>query len=99
MHFEWDAAKSLANRITHGVSFDVAVHVFDDPWALSRPERIVHHETRWQTIGLVSDVLVLLVVHTWRDDEDNETIRIISARKATPHERRAYEQKRKDNHT
>jgi len=50
-------------------------------------------EERWQTIGLIGQTVILLVAHTCRDDEaDEEAIRIISARKATPKERRIYEQ-------
>jgi uncharacterized protein len=99
MHIEWDESKNISNRAKHGVSFDLAARVFDDPYALSVAERVVHHEERWQTIGLVGDMLVLLVAHTWRDAGNDETIRIISARKATPHERRAYEQRRKAKRT
>jgi uncharacterized DUF497 family protein len=97
MYVEWDEAKHRSNRAKHGVRFELAARVFDDPYALGVPQRIVDHEERWQTIGLVDDMLVLLVAHTRQDDENNETIRIISARKATPHERSAYEQKRKSN--
>jgi len=99
MHIEWDESKNISNRAKHGVSFELAAQVFDDPYALSVAERVVDHEERWQTIGLVGDMLVLLVVHTWRSEENDEMIRIISARKATPHERRAYEQRRKGNRT
>jgi uncharacterized DUF497 family protein len=67
MHIEWDEAKDVSNRAKHGVSFELAARVFDDPFALSVAERIVDYEERWQTIGLVGDLLVLLVAHTWRD--------------------------------
>lgn len=83
----------------HGVSFEFAARVFDDPYALSVAERVVDHEERWRTIGLVEDMLLLLVAQTWRSEEDDEMVRIISARKATPHERRSYEQSRKENRT
>lgn len=67
--------------------------VFDDPLAVSRPD--VHpDDDRWQTIGLVKAVL-LFVIHTWPESDPitgEEIGRIISARKATSHERRAYEQ-------
>lgn len=95
MHIEWDEQKNISNRVKHGVSFELAAAVFDDPFALSLSERIVDNEERWQTIGLVDDMLVLLVAHTWRDAQNDEMIRIISARKATPQERRTYEQRRK----
>ena len=47
-------------------------------------------EERWQTVGMVAGVLLLLVAHTW-NIEGEEEIRIISARKATAHERNGYE--------
>lgn len=49
-------------------------------------------EQRWQTIGKAGSALLVLVVHTHRDEQDNEVIRIISARRATPSERKRYEQ-------
>jgi uncharacterized DUF497 family protein len=49
-------------------------------------------EERWHTLGMVDGILLLLVTHTVRDDEGEEIIRIISARKATAYERRHYEQ-------
>lgn len=77
----------------HGLSFETAVAVFDNPLHASKPEP--HPDgARWHTIGLVGPAL-LLVVHTWpeAESEDHEPIgRIISARKATAHERKAYEE-------
>ena len=93
MRWEWDDRKSLANRRKHGLSFETAQLVFDDPLATSR--RTPHpEEERWQTIGMIGTVLVI-VAHTWpRTDYDtgDESGRIISARKATAHERRHYEE-------
>jgi uncharacterized DUF497 family protein len=92
LRWTWDRAKSASNRAKHGLSFETAVHVFDDPLHASRPD--LHHDgERWQTIGLVGPVL-LLVVHTWPEtalENDEPTGRIISARKATARERNAYE--------
>ena len=51
---------------------------------------MVEGEERWQTLGSVGGVVVLLVAHTFRDEEGEEVIRIISARKATARERRIY---------
>ena len=93
MRWTWDAKKNRANKKAHGLSFETAQLVFDDPLAVSRPDPISEEE-RWQTIGMVGPV-VLFVVHTWPEPEkeDGEEIgRIISARKATAHERRAYEE-------
>jgi len=67
---------------------------FEDPFHVSRLDRVVEGEERWQTIGLIGSVVVVLVAHTYRGEEDEAVIRIISARKATPHERRYYEQDR-----
>ncbi len=91
MQFEWDDAKNLVNQIKHHVSFETAVEVFNDPLHRSIPDRVVDGEQRWQTIGHVGAVVVLIVAHTYRDDEDEERVRIISARKATRKERRDYE--------
>ncbi len=93
MKFEWDQDKNRANRVKHGVSFETASLVFDDPYHLSVQARHEGPEERWQTLGLAGGVVVLLVAHTYREsDRGEEVIRIISARKATAHERRRYEQ-------
>ena len=95
MRFVWDSAKAEGNLKKHRVSFEIAARVFADPFALSEQDRIEDGEHRWQTLGLVEGCLLLLVAHTVWDDEDGaEVIRIISARKAEPKERRRYEQKR-----
>jgi len=87
VRFTWDARKAAANLRKHGVSFDEAASVFADPLALVvedavDPERAV-------LIGLSERMRVLLSVYTEIDDN---TIRIISARRATSHERRHYEE-------
>lgn len=94
MHFEWSSAKDQANQLKHGVSFELARLVFEDPWHLSIQDRHEDGEERWQTLGLVKGLIVLLVAHTYHDDNGEEVIRIISARKATPCERQSYEQGR-----
>jgi len=93
MRWVWDADKDAANRAKHRLSYATAIRVFDDPLHLSTPDPHPDRD-RWQTIGLVGGV-VLLVVHTLPDevaDEDAAVGRIISARKATAHERRIYEE-------
>ncbi|MGA3128109.1 MAG: BrnT family toxin [Candidatus Korobacteraceae bacterium] len=94
MQFTWDERKNLINQQKHGISFETAVLMFDDIHQISTPERTVDGETRWQTIGMVNGINILLVAHTVSesgDEEGNEEIiRIISARKATPRERRVY---------
>jgi uncharacterized DUF497 family protein len=93
MRFEWDERKDQRNRAKHGVSFDTARLVFDDPSHLSIQDRHEGAEERWQTVGLAGGIVVLLVAHTWHEeDKGGEVIRIISARKATKRERRRYEQ-------
>ena len=91
--FEWDPAKAESNLGKHCVSFEIATRVFADPFAVVEQDRIKNGEHRWQTLGIVDDHLLLLVAHTVRDDEDGtEVIRIISARRAEPKERKRYEQ-------
>jgi uncharacterized protein len=93
MRWTWDSDKAAANRAKHGLSFETAALVFDDPLHASKPD--LHPDgDRWQTIGLVGPVL-LLVIHTWLGAEsgrDDPIGRIISARKATTRERKAYEE-------
>jgi hypothetical protein len=88
VEFTWDARKDRLNRRKHGVSFDTASHVFDDPYHVTTQDREVNGEPRYQTIGMVGPHNVLLVAHT--DEEETDAIRIISARKATRTERRIY---------
>ena len=94
--FEWDAAKAATNLRKHGVSFEVAVRAFADPFASTGPERVEHGEQRWQTLGMVDGYLLLLVAHTVielkADNQAIEVVRIISARQADRKERRRYEQ-------
>ena len=93
MRWVWDAKKNVVNKWKHGLSFEIAQLVFNDPLLGSRPDEY-QDEERWQTIGVVNG-LVVFVVHTAprRDPRTGEEIgRIISARKATRHERRAYEE-------
>jgi uncharacterized protein len=91
MLFEWDENKNCANKVKHGVDFETAALVFDDPLCASKIERVVDDdEERWQTIGVAEKALLLLVAHTYRDGQDT-IIRIISARRAGSHERKRYE--------
>ena len=91
--WELDERRDQRNVAKHGVSFDTASLVFDDPNHLSIQDRHEDGEERWQTLGLAGGIVVLLVAHTWRDEgEGGEVVRIISARKATTRERLRYEQ-------
>ena len=91
--FSWDQAKNRSNQKKHGVSFEAATLVFDDPCHLSRLERVTDGEERWHAIGRAGGMLLLLVVHTWRERPSGEAdIRIISARRADKQERELYEE-------
>jgi uncharacterized protein len=92
LQFTWDERKNRSNKRKHGVGFETAVLVFDDPYHVSRLDREVAGELRWQTIGMVRGIQVLLVAHTLVESGDAEIVRVISARKATPQERRIYAQ-------
>jgi uncharacterized DUF497 family protein len=94
MRFEWDEDKNRRNLAKHKVSFETAKSVFDDPRALSIQDRVVEGEERWQTVGMVSGTL-LLVAYSYRDEAGDSVTRLISARKAIPHERRAYAKSQK----
>jgi uncharacterized DUF497 family protein len=95
LRFEWDEAKNAANRRKHGISFEEAAHVFRDPFHLSVQDRHEGGEERWQTIGMIGQLLAVLVAHTYRlageDGLTIECIRVISARRATKAQRRRYE--------
>jgi hypothetical protein len=94
MPFEWDDRKNWINRTKHGVSFETAELVFDDPFALT--QRNVTHdddEERFITLGAVGPGSILFVVHANREStKQAEVIRIISARPATSREKKSYEE-------
>ena len=87
MGFQWDSKKALANLRKHGVDFADAIGALEDPRALTRDDPHAAEE-RFLTVGLDLLGRVVLVNWTWRDDD----IRVISARKASPGERRQYEE-------
>jgi uncharacterized protein len=87
--FEWDPRKAEANAAKHGVSFDEAMTVFIDSNALDGPD--AHHsKNEMRFLGKSADRRVLMVAYTLRRSGDAETIRIISARRASRRERSAY---------
>lgn len=88
-----DSEKDRANRKKHGVSFDLARRVFEDPNHLSTQDRHEYGEERWQTLGLIGPVAIFLVAHTIEDGNGEEVVRIISARKANKAERRRYDER------
>ena len=84
--FQWDPGKALINQKVHGVSFAEAVTAFEDDYALTVEDEH-SDERRFITLGKDSTSRLLVVVYTYRGD----TIRIISARRATSQERKDYE--------
>jgi uncharacterized protein len=86
MRFVWDPKKAKANLAKHGVSFDEAASAFEDKLGAYYPDR--RHEDRFILIGFSRRHRLLYVVHA---EVDDDTIRIISARKATKHEKAHYE--------
>ena len=93
MQFEWDPQKAGSNRRKHGVTFEDAMHVFADPFALCEQDRAGEGgEQRWQAVGLAGGVVLLLVAHTVREEGRDEVIRIISVRRTTRKERNRYEE-------
>ena len=92
MRFEWDSKKNLTNIRKHGVSFEEAQEVFDDPLHIALLDhRFGYFEERWITIGRTEKRRLIVAAHLYFDDEGEEVIRIISAREATRNERRQYE--------
>ena len=92
MKFEWDPRKAASNVFKHGVSFTLATEVWDDPLHIVVPDRVSAGEERWHAIGSVEGLKVLIVVHSYRGEADDEVVRVIGARRATKHERRQYEE-------
>ena len=87
MQFEWDDAKNEINLRQHGLDFIDVPALFAGPLLTDLDERMAYGEDRWVSIGLLFN-LTAVVVWTERADD---TIRIISARKANKHERKRYE--------
>jgi hypothetical protein len=92
--FEWDENKNRANRAKHGISFEKAKLIFEDPNLITRQDREVEGEQRWLTIGYAEGILA--VAHTAQETGAEEIIRIISARRATAGERKLYEKEELD---
>ncbi len=91
LRFEWDERKATTNRRNHGISFEEARTVFLDEDALQIPDpEHSEDEDRFVMLGVSSRLRVLVVCHCYR--QDDEVIRIISARKADRGERRQYDE-------
>ncbi len=92
--FEWDPVKARTNATKHGITFEQAMTVFNDPMALTifDEDNSGNDEDRWITLGEANGQHYLVVVHTYRDQQNNTVmIRLISARAATTHEIKQYE--------
>ena len=90
--FEWDDVKAAANLVKHNVSFETARRAFSDPFMVEREDdRDDYGEPRLTLLGMVNNRL-LFVAYTMRGD----TVRIISARGAEPHEQRLYHEENRD---
>jgi uncharacterized DUF497 family protein len=87
VHFCWNEEKAAANLEKHGVSFEAASYVFDDPMQLDRADVFAAGEHRSIVVGRVDGVLLTVVYSS----PEEGLFRIISARTATPYERRTYE--------
>ena len=86
VNFEWDEAKAATNLARHGVSFETAADAFRDPFAIEWIDtRHPYGEERVILLGLAAGI-ILYVAYT----ERNDTIRLISARRATRHEQNQY---------
>jgi uncharacterized DUF497 family protein len=88
MRFQYDPAKAAANRKKHRVSFADAEGVFQDPLAVTVEDPDAEGEQRFVTVGLGSAGELLVVIYT---EEQDEEVRLISARRATRKERKQYE--------
>lgn len=92
LRFDWDERKNAANRRKHKVSFEEAQTVFYDDRAIFMEDPDDdEEEDRFVLIGLSASLRTLVVCHCYREDED--VIRIISARKAHREERRDYDER------
>ncbi len=94
MKFEWDKNKENSNIKKHDVTFEQASYVFADKYALNKYD--TEHsddEDRWILLGKSLNETLLLVVHTFKDSEGIEFVRIISARKATKSEKQIYQKR------
>lgn len=94
--FDWDPVKARQNLQKHGISFERAARIFLDPFAISIfDEKHSESEDRWITIGSEANEVLLVVIHTFRNvDTENSLIRVISARKATKKEVQQYHERR-----
>jgi uncharacterized DUF497 family protein len=91
--FAWDARKAAGNFVKHGASFEEASTVFSDPAAVEWEDlEHSHHEHQFKRLGISAAGRLIILVHSYRRTKNGEeTIRIITARRASPKEHKAYE--------
>ena len=87
MHFVWDRRKNVENIRKHGIDFRDVIDMFSRPMLIRLDTRQDYGEDRWIGVGLLKDIVAVVVYIEWLDEE---TIRIISARKATSYEKDEY---------
>jgi hypothetical protein len=94
MKFEWDIKKEKSNINKHAISFEQASYVFGDPFSLSMydPDHS-EDEDRYVLIGKSRNEVILTVVHTFRNQDGIEMVRVISARKVTQKEKKIYQKR------
>ncbi len=92
MKLVWDRRKNEINIKKHGLGFSDTATIFDSPMLVGLDERKMYGEDRWMGIGLMGNRVVVIVF----TEPDEDTIRVISFRKATTDERKKYEQEHKN---
>ena len=88
MRFEWDDEKNKSNILKHGFDFADAWEIFEAPMLTGLDDREDYGEERWIGVGLLRGHIIVVVF----TERDADTIRLISLRKASKHERTKYEQ-------
>ena len=91
--FDWDPAKEKANIRKHGIDFDMAQTVFEDPNVIFKQDRMVDNEERWQALGQTVDQNLIVVAHAVTHENKDGTqlnVRLISARTPERWEREEY---------
>lgn len=88
IQFERDEAKNRTNQAKHGVSFEIATRPWEDPHTWIHFGRFENGKDGFHTVGVVGGRALLTVIHTYRDDEGMEIVRIMRARRATRHDKK-----------
>ncbi len=93
VRWTWDSDKNETNRREHGIGFETAALVLNDPFVVTQRDPY-RDEQRWRTMGLIGNTLVIVVHTSPLGDADSgvEVWRMISARQATRNERQRYEE-------